>query len=534
MELWQTSVDRENLLKQFVLHDTITHSKGEKSFVDLVKNNLEQLPYFRQQDRIQFAHTDDDRRALIAHYEGKTSKDTIVLISHFDTVGVDDYAEYKEYAFDTDKITEHFKKDNSYLDNDAIKDLNSNEYLFGRGVMDMKPGLMLHMSLIEKAIIEEWDINLVLVTVPDEEVGSKGMLAAIDTLKELKERKNLNIRLHLNSEPTFQQEGSDTNHYVYSGTIGKIMPGVFVYGLETHVGNALNGISSNYIMSYINQSLEYNPLFIENFKDEITPPLVSLYMRDIKDHYDVQTPFKTVSLYNAFIFNRNAEEVFETFNSVVEKAVESCTTVLNEQFDTGFYAGGVSVPVITYSELYVKAVNELGRETVETIINQAEQKVTESHMKSVQIVDDLMTVMRSIGPAVITFYTPPYYPAANSSDDLDVKLAVSEVIRSASELGRISEEVRYFNGICDLSYVQYTSNNLSDAVYEENTPSFGRSYSIPFDSIREISAPIINIGPIGKDAHKVSERVLKKSAFSELPYILESVIQNCYIKNRDV
>ncbi|CAD2076938.1 hypothetical protein GCM10007358_03680 [Phocicoccus schoeneichii] len=531
MGLWQTSKDREKLLKQFVLHHSVTHSDGEKTFVNLVQKTLEQLPYFKESKRIHFAHTDDNRRALIAHYEGVKNKDTIVLINHFDTVGVDDYAEYKNLAFDADKITERFKKNNAYLDPDAIEDLNSSEYLFGRGVMDMKAGLMLHISLIEKAIIEEWDINLILVTVPDEEVGSKGMLAAIEVLKTLKEEKDLNIRLHLNSEPTFQQEGSDTNHYVYSGTIGKIMPAVFVHGLETHVGNALNGISSNYIMSYINQKLEYNTEFIETYKDETTPPLVSLYMRDIKDHYDVQTPFKSVSLYNAFIFNRNAKEVFETFNHIVKEAVDDCTKVLNKQFDTGFYSNELSIPVMTYGELYKKAVHEIGKEKVDTIITRAEEKVTESHMKSVQIVDDLMATMRSMGPAVISFYTPPYYPAANSSDDLEVRLAVAEVIRSASEIGRISEEVRYFNGICDLSYVKYTTNNLSDAMYEENTPSFGRSYAIPFESIREISAPIINIGPIGKDAHKVSERLLKESAFYELPHILESVIKNCYMKN---
>ena len=41
--------------------------------------------------------------------------------------------------------------------------------------MDMKAGLMLHLSLIELATVEQWDINLVLITVPDEEVNSSGM-----------------------------------------------------------------------------------------------------------------------------------------------------------------------------------------------------------------------------------------------------------------------------------------------------------------------------------------------------------------------
>ena len=47
--------------------------------------------------------------------------------------------------------------------------------------------------------------------------------------------------------------------------------------------------------------------------------------------------------------------------------------------------------------------------------------------------------------------------------------------------------------------------------YEKNTPNFNATYTIPFEAIKEISAPTLLCGPIGKDAHKVSERLHKKS-----------------------
>ena len=122
----------------------------------------------------------------------------------------------------------------------------------------MKAGLMLHMSLIELASIEQWDINLILVTVPDEEVNSSGMRKAVEKLAELKANYDLDIQLHLNSEPTFQQATSDEKHYIYSGSIGKIMPAVLCYGKETHVGQPLEGLSANFMMSYITQAVEYN------------------------------------------------------------------------------------------------------------------------------------------------------------------------------------------------------------------------------------------------------------------------------------
>ncbi|RIO61625.1 M20/M25/M40 family metallo-hydrolase, partial [Mammaliicoccus sciuri] len=173
-----------------------------------------------------------------------------VLISHFDTVGVEDFGSYSEYAFDPDAVKDIFKEHNSYLSEDAIEDLNRDTYLFGRGVMDMKAGLMLHLSLIEQASIEAWDINLILVTVPDEEVNSSGMRKAVETIARLKQQHQLDIQLHLNSEPTFQQASADEQHYIYSGSIGKIMPGVLCYGKETHVGNPMDGLSSNFMMSY--------------------------------------------------------------------------------------------------------------------------------------------------------------------------------------------------------------------------------------------------------------------------------------------
>lgn len=63
--------------------------------------------------------------------------------------------------------------------------------------------------------------------------------------------------------------------------------------------------------------------------------------RDIKDHYDVQTPFRTVSLYNVFLFNRNAEQAFKIFNDVVKDAIHTCEksyqeTLKSEGFDKSY------------------------------------------------------------------------------------------------------------------------------------------------------------------------------------------------------
>src|SRR5699024_10402412 len=120
----------------------------------------------------------------------------------------------------------YFQQNKGYLDEDAVNDLISGDYLFGRGTMDMKAGLMLHLSLIELASVEAWDINLILVTVPDEEVHSSGMRKAVEKLAALKTDYHIDNKLHINSETTLQQTATDDQHYIKSGSNRKIMAGV--------------------------------------------------------------------------------------------------------------------------------------------------------------------------------------------------------------------------------------------------------------------------------------------------------------------
>src|SRR5699024_10829116 len=131
------------------------------------------------------------------------------------------------------------------------EDLYTDQYIFGRGTMDMKMGLALHMHLIEQAVREEWPVNLLLVTVP-------GIL-------EISKLHNLNIKLFLNGEPSFTQHPLDDNHYIYSGSIGKILPAALFYGIPTHAGEPLNGITSHFIGSYLTKKMEYTNRFLETF-----------------------------------------------------------------------------------------------------------------------------------------------------------------------------------------------------------------------------------------------------------------------------
>ena len=87
------------------------------------------------------------------------------------------------------------------------------------------------------------------------------------------------------------------------------------------------------------------------------------------------------------------------------------------------------------------------------------------------------------------------------------------------------ERMHYFNGISDLSYVNYEDVSGGWQVFEANTPVWGDSYSIPFDGMAELQAPILNVGPFGKDAHKRTERLHIQSAFVEVPALVEGMVK---------
>ena len=65
------------------------------------------------------------------------------------------------------------------------------------------------------------------MAVPDEEVNSVGMRAAVPRLLDLAREHNLDYKTVLNSEPMFSRHPGDQNKYIYTGSIGKVLPGFF-------------------------------------------------------------------------------------------------------------------------------------------------------------------------------------------------------------------------------------------------------------------------------------------------------------------
>lgn len=526
--VWQTKEQLRELLNELVSWKSVTLTEGEQQFPIKLHAKLQDLDYFQNNPEHLAVHdTDRRRKFLTALYRNENAKDTICLISHFDTVAIEEYGDFEALATHPEQLTNVWMENQAILPDDVLEDLKTGEYLFGRGTMDMKMGLAIHMRIIEKASVENWPINILLLTVPDEEVNSSGMRSAVPMLIDWKEKFNLQYKLILNGEPVFSLNSQNSDFYIYSGSIGKILGAALFYGKEAHAGEPLKALTSPFMSSYLTREMEWNDSFSETVHGETTPLPLTLQQTDLSLEYSTQTPYRSLALYNIFVMKRDAREVFDIFEKVANVAAERC----NQDYEAICKKHNVKpigkVKVISYKELLDYATNKLGEDEINKIKEDVHyHEEWDDREKSLRITDKLMIHCQELAPAIIILFAPPYYPAVNSSDNELVKSSVDFVVETAKEKFNLPiKQAHFFNGISDLSYVNYEGTEEGWAAFEENTPVWNDSYSIPFEAMQQLNVPVLNVGPFGKDPHKRSERLHIKNAFEETPILVEELIK---------
>ncbi|MDQ0273133.1 M20/M25/M40 family metallo-hydrolase [Cytobacillus purgationiresistens] len=510
--------------------DSVSLSAGEKYFPLRTEQVLRGIPYFQENSELIKNHpTSDGRSILTALYKHENAVKTVVMISHFDVVDIEDYGELKHLAFNPIELTNALHHRTEGLPDDARDDLQSGDWLFGRGMMDMKCGLVQHMSLLEKASFENWEINLLLVTVPDEEVNSVGMREIIPKLVEMADEHQLTYTLYLNSEPMFSQVPQDEQRYFYTGTIGKIMPGALCFGKESHVGEPFSGMNACWMSSVLTQEVEWNEGLCETVNGVMSPPPTLLLQRDMKKEYSTQIPHRSVSLFNLLLMKRNAADVMEEMKEVASKAAHKMESFIEEKYKLNNLDRSQlsNIQVLFYEELRNYAIEKTSDEYIDkmeqAIANETDGDIRE---QTIQIVDQMAMLCQELGPMIVLFYAPPYYPAVDSGPESMIQEISASLIEFACD--RCGEELKatdYFNGISDLSYAGLHADLSEMDKYNVNLPGGEKLYSIPFKQMAKITAPVINVGPLGKDAHQKTERLHVPFAFEKLPKILEHLIK---------
>lgn len=147
-----------------------------------------------------------------------------------------------------------------------------------------------------------------------------------------------------------------------------------------------------------------------------------------------------------------------------------------------------------------------------------------------KLIDIIFDFIKDISPKVVYGLIPHYYPSvANISfDSLDSNIRdLSEILSkySESQFGMSYQKEYYYTGISDLSYTSIENVAAVKKSMEEYMPLFGNIYDLPLEEIGYISMPCINIGPWGKDFHKLTERVNTEDLLVRTPKLLDKAIK---------
>lgn len=504
------------------------------------------MDYFKKNpEMVRYVNAKDDpleRKSVLAIVKGEkgNSNKTLVLIGHTDTVGISDYGNLKEYATKPLELTEKLKQ--VTLPEDALKDLESGEYLFGRGIFDMKCGVATLMTIIEDISndVENFEGNLVFAAVCDEEGNSAGMLSVVPELIRLKEKEGFDYLALIDTDYSAPRFEGDNTRYVYVGTVGKLMPSFYIVGSETHAGDPFIGLDPNQVASAITNEFNLNTKYSDTAEGEVTVPPITLRQQDLKPEYSVQTA-KTSHLY----FNYGTH--ISTPDQVMEKVLEGTKLAFDEvikdlQIEYKKYCEANKFPwkelpwetrVISYEELY-SLVKEEKPEELEILVREFNDelldnpKVDEREF-AFKMVEEIHKLWSDKEPVVIVYYLPPYYPHiyVEGSNPLEKKLldTVNHVVENTESNYEVKVK-KFYPYISDLSYGAAPREEGAIDSLKNNMPGFGTKYTLPIEEMQELNLPVVNIGPFGKDAHKFTERLEKDYSFNVAPKLVYETIVN--------
>jgi arginine utilization protein RocB len=463
--------------------------------------------------------TTDGRPVLWALLRGPTAR-TAVLLGHCDTVGVEEFAHLDgrpdgAIAFHPEALRARMVREGSSVSPALRADLaeevrTPGTWMFGRGALDMKSGLAAGVAALERLAdgADRLPGSVLLVVCPDEENQSAGMEAALPRIAALRDREGLELRGLLNLDYAERAGG-------YAGVMGKLLVGTWVLGRPTHACAPQTGVDATQLAAEIVRRITTHPGLADDRGGEPGPPPVALRLRDLKTRYDVQTAREAVAEFNVLIASRPLEPTLARLCRVVRQAMTGIAAAMGGMApaaDVGSVGLGSAEPavdrVLTVPELMRLAGSDV---TLEAARSRDYREVTLSYLRG------LTRAARIEGPAVIVHLLPPYYPPAAPGSGALVEAA--RRVLDARDLP-LSDFYPY---ISDAAYAAWRAEPV--ATLEPHLPALGRGYRLPHEAAAALDLDVVTVGPWGRDAHGLGERVHAPYAFGVLPDLIAEIVR---------
>jgi arginine utilization protein RocB len=276
---------------------------------------------------------------------------------------------------------------------------------------------------------------------------------------------------------------------------------------------------------------------------EAAPPPTWLYLRDRKGGYSVSTPLDASGCISILTLNSDPGQVIKKLIEISRKAFRGLINDMNESFKKFCSASGreyKSLPwqanICTFEELLDEAgkCDNLFTEQYKEKVNHLSGKICECGISFIEasfaLTEFVFEYISDLSPRVVIGLVPPYYPNTSNlilegKQNICPQLSEALFDFADKEFKQKYEREYYFTGISDLSYFSLHKSADIEETLRKNMPFYGSAYSIPLAEIEALSMPCINIGPWGKDFHKLTERVYKQDLYERTPGLLAKAIE---------
>ena len=459
----------------------------------------------------------------------------VVLLSHTDTVGIEDYDSIKQWACDPDALPEKLLQLD--LPSDIVEDIKSGEFMFGRGALDMKSGAAGHMFLMDyfSRHPDELDGVLIAMHTCDEEAYCHGIITALDWLYELKRAENLDFAACINSDYSTNYNPGDQSRYIYYGCIGKVLPCFYAFGKETHVGQAFAGLDPNLLLSEVTRDVSLNTDLCDVALGETTVPPISLRFADTKEEYTVQTAISSLACFNFFTHSMLPQEVLDKCKAVAENSFSTVVGRLSAQYEKYCELSGVPftplpwrTKVLTWDEFYQSLAARHGKPFEDAIATfgkalAASHPALDMRQFSCRVIDEAWKWEQDKSPCIIVFLGSVFHTHcgltredARSAALLDAVEASVEEVRPHAKRRLVTR--MFYPYIADISMIVAPKADVTPTLAAQ-MPSWGNVYTYDLEASLRVDMPVCNIGTFGRDGHMLTERVDMWHTFQNIPDI---------------
>lgn len=460
---------------------------------------------------------------------------TVVLTGHFDIVETGCYGALEPLALDPDRlgpalVARIAGEPHEARAAQATRDLESGDFLAGRGLLDMKAGLAAGLAVIERLASAPFDGNLLFIAVPDEEGNSAGARHISQALAGIAATHGLDIEAAINLDATVDDGDGADGRCIALGSVGKLLPSALVVGRAAHASDSFRGIGAAALAGALAAEMEWAPELTERSGDELGAGPTLLGMKDSKTAYDVTTPARVWMYWNVMTHRRAPADVLEAVEAAAASSAGALMDRLAERAArSGAKVSLAPVAVVRYAALLAEA---LARPGAQAALDALSEELASSALslpdQCRRLTEKAWELSGRSGPAiVIGFASIPYLPVELRDDAgakrLDAALRAA-MDATAAAFGTSFRTIRYFPGISDVSFFGQAEGSHVPTI-AGNTPMW-RSILAGAARFGAAGIPSINAGPWGRDYHTRLERMHAGYGFRVLPALLLSIVEN--------